>query len=81
MSDGVIAAIIAGGFALISSLLSGVIQGHRITSQLEKHQAVTDVKIQTLTDEVRQHNNFAVKIPVLENDIKQIRDEIKEMRK
>ena len=38
-------------------------------AKLEKAQAVTDTKIQMLTDEVRKHNNFAEKIPVLEEKI------------
>ena len=39
-------------------------------AKLEKAQAVTDTKLQTLTDEVRKHNNFAEKIPVIEEKIR-----------
>ena len=39
-------------------------------SKLEKAQAVTDTKLQALTDEVRKHNNFAEKIPVIEEKIR-----------
>ena len=39
-------------------------------SQLEKHQAVTDTKIDELTREVREHNNFARRVPVLEEQMK-----------
>ena len=38
----------------------------KVTHQLEVAQAVTDTKIEELTREVRMHNNFAQKIPVLE---------------
>ncbi len=35
-----------------------------------KHDAVVDVKLDALTEEVKKHNNFAVKIPVIEEQIK-----------
>jgi len=38
--------------------------------QLDKKQAVTDTKIDELTREVREHNNFAQRIPVIEEQIK-----------
>lgn len=42
----------------------------KIKAQLEKSQAVTDTKIDELTREVREHNNFARRMPVLEEQIK-----------
>lgn len=41
----------------------------KLDAKLEKHQAVTDVKIEELTREVREHNNFARRMPVLEERI------------
>ena len=50
---------------------------HRdIEEQLKVSQAITDTKIETLTEEVRRHNNFVERIPVVENDIKNIKDDI-----
>lgn len=45
------------------------INQERVKAELEKAQAVTDTKIDELTREVRQHNNFATRIPVLESKI------------
>lgn len=42
----------------------------KIEAKMEKHQAVTDEKIETLTREVREHNNFARRVPVIEEQIK-----------
>jgi len=39
-------------------------------AQLEKQQAVTDTKLEELTREVREHNNFAKRVPVLEEQMK-----------
>ena len=44
----------------------------KLDAKLEKHQAVTDTKLEELTREVRRHNGFAEKIPVIQNDIKTI---------
>lgn len=67
--------------AIIVSIISGIVtiltvifQNHAtqnvISTKLQIHQAVTDEKIENLTREVRQHNEFAVRIPVIEERIK-----------
>ena len=48
------------------------IDDQKLDAKLEKFQAVTDTKIEELTREVRAHNNFARRMPVVENDIKTI---------
>ena len=48
------------------------IDDQKLNAKLEKFQAVTDTKIEELTREVRKHNGFAEKIPVMQNDIKTI---------
>ena len=48
------------------------IDDQKLDAKLEKFQAVTDTKIEELTREVRKHNGFAEKIPVMQNDIKTI---------
>lgn len=44
----------------------------KLDAKLEKHQAVTDQKIEELTREVREHNNFAKRVPILEEKVKNI---------
>ena len=41
----------------------------KLDAKLERHQAVTDTKIEELTREVREHNNFARRMPVLEEKV------------
>ena len=70
--DGIIAAAITGGLALIGVIIT-VVAGQRKTEQTVRiAQAVTDTKIEELTREVREHNNFARRLPVVENDVKTI---------
>lgn len=67
------AALIAGGSSVlvgILTLIGVIITNNRANSvvqaKLERAQAITDTKIEELTREVRMHNNFALRIPVLE---------------
>ena len=84
MSDAVIVAIITGVFAVIGQLLisrsstkdlyakldkQSEISDAKLDAKLEKYQAVTDTKIDELCREVREHNNFAKRMPVLEEKI------------
>lgn len=55
----IIVALITGGVTLLGVLISN-----------GKAQAVTDTKLEELTREVREHNNFAKRVPVLEEQIK-----------
>lgn len=68
----IVAAIISGGLALIGVVLTISASNQKIQIALEKAQAVTDTKLEELTREVRKHNGFAERMPVLENDIKTI---------
>ena len=64
----IIVALITGGVTLAGVLLSN-----------QKAQAVTETKIDELTREVREHNNFARRMPVVEEQIKVINHRIEDL--
>ena len=66
----IIAAVITGGLALVGVIITTMQSSRKIEKKLEIHQAVTDQKIEELTREVREHNNFARRMPVVEEQIK-----------
>ena len=68
--ESIIVAIITGGLALAGVVITTMSGNRRVQTQLEKHQAVTDTKIDELTREVREHNGFARRVPVLEEQMK-----------
>lgn len=72
----IIAAAITGGLALVGVIFTSMQSGKKIERKLEMHQAVTDCKIEELTREVREHNNFARRMPVVEEQIKGIQQRI-----
>lgn len=69
MTDIIVTAItVLGSFA--GAALAAWSQGRKAQNQIRIAQAVTDTKIEELTREVREHNNFARRVPVLEEQAK-----------
>ena len=83
MSEGLIGSLITGGLSLIAVIFTNVSANKKIVSDIKSevktNQAVTDEKIAELTREVREHNNFARRIPVVEEQIKVINHRIKDL--
>lgn len=76
MNDVIISAIISGGLALVGVIITTMQSGRKIERKLEQQQALNNYKIDELTREVRKHNNFAERIPLVEHDIEAIKDKI-----
>lgn len=85
MSEGVIIAIISAVGSLIVGIVSAVISaratGNDVQKRMEIAQAVTDTKLEELTREVRKHNNFAERIPVIEEKISVANHRIDDLEK
>ena len=81
MSESIIVAIITGGLSLIGVIVSNNRTSQSMDAKLDKHQAVTDTKLEELTREVRAHNNFAQRIPVMEEQIKVANHRIEDLEK
>ena len=79
MSEAIIAAIITGVLALIGTVITNLFASKKTEQSLKVSQAVTDTKIDELTREVREHNNFARRMPVVEEQIKEINHRIKNL--
>lgn len=65
----VLATIAVALISLIGTVITTKAGNERIQHELDKHNAVQDTKLEELTREVRQHNDFATRIPVLEQRI------------
>lgn len=81
MSEAIIVAIITGGLSLSGVLISNIMAAQNMDAKLEKQQAITDTKLDELTREVREHNNFAKRVPVLEEQIKVANHRIADLEK
>ena len=72
MSEAIAVALITGGLSLIGVLCSNFASAKKNESTVRMAQAVTDAKLEELTREVREHNQFARRMPVVEEQIKVI---------
>lgn len=63
------AAIIVGAMSLVGVIISNNRSNDKMQSNLKTAQAVTNERISELTREVRMHNDFATRIPVIEEKI------------
>lgn len=70
MTETIICALITGGLTLMGVLIAN-----------GKQQAITDTKLDELTREVREHNSFAQRVPVIEEQIKVINHQIEDLKK
>lgn len=81
MDSGVLSSLITGGLALAGVIISNLMGHRKIENQIVVQQAVTDQKIEKLTEEVKKHNNFAERVPVLEEQMKVANHRIEDLEK
>ena len=81
MSEAIVVALITGGMSLLGVIVTSIITARKSENAMKIAQAVTDTKIQELTREVREHNNFARRMPVVEEQIKVANHRIEDLEK
>lgn len=72
--------IITAAGSIIAVVLTNNRANREIMSRMESSDAVQEEKIAELTREVRKHNNFAERVPILEGDMKVLNEQIKNIR-
>lgn len=77
----IFSALITGGMSLIGVVITCQQSNKKIEHKLETSQAVMDCKIEELTREVREHNNFAQRMPVVEEKIAVINHRIADLER
>ena len=81
MSEAIVAALITGALSLAGVLLSNFLSARKSEAAIRTAQAVTDAKLEELTREVREHNHFARRMPVVEEQIKVINHRIGDLER
>lgn len=79
--ESIIVASITGGLALLGVILSNRAAADKTQAQISTAQAVTDTKLEELTREVREHNNFAQRVPVIEEQMKVVNHRVEDLEK
>ena len=79
MSEAIVVALITGGLSLAGVVTTCLATARKNENQLKITQAVTDTKLDELTREVREHNGFARRMPVVEQQIKVINHRLEDL--
>lgn len=79
MTEAITVALITGGLSLLGVIIASAAGNRRTEQKIQVAQAVTDTKIEELTREVRKHNGFAEKMPVIQEQIKVINHRIADL--
>lgn len=77
----IICCFITAGFSLIGVIIANNRSNAKIQGEIKTTQAVMNQELKELTREVRQHNNFAQRMPVVEEQIKVINHRINDIEK
>lgn len=80
MDSSITVSIITGVLTLIGVIITNSESNRKIEHKLEVSQAVTDTKLENLTQEVRKQTDFAMKIPVLEQRVITCENDIKTLK-
>ena len=72
-------ALITGGLSLLGVIYSNNRTAQSMDAKLDKQQAVTATKLEELTREVREHNNFARRVPILEEQMRVVNHRIADL--
>ena len=81
MSEAILGAMITGGMSLLGVIVTNLATSRKNEAAIRTSQAVTDAKLETLTREVREHNQFARRMPVVEEQIKVINHRIGDLER
>lgn len=73
MSEAILVAVITGGLSLVGVVVTCMATAKKTEKAAAVAQAVTETKLEELTREVREHNNFATRMPVMEQEVKDLK--------
>ena len=76
MSEAIQVAFITGGLSLLGTIITVLMTSSKTREELRISQAVMETKIVELTREVRAHNGFAQRLPVVEEQIRNINNRL-----
>ena len=76
----IVCACVTGILSLIGVVITNNNSNRKVENQIQLSQAITDTKLENLTEEVKKHNNFATRVPVIENRLDTLENTVKEIK-
>ena len=81
MSEAIIVALITGGLSLVGVVVTNLASAKKQEKNQAVAQAVMDTKLDELTREVREHNGFAQKMPVIQTQVDDLKRRVSVLEK
>lgn len=81
MGEAIAVALITGGLSLAGVIVTSLLTAKKTEQAQAVAQAVTETKLDNLTKEVREHNNFAQKIPTLQIQVNALDKRVTDLEK
>lgn len=79
MSEAITIALITSLIPLIGTVLTVLFSAQKTDEKMRLQLAIFETKLEELTREVRAHNGFAQRLPVLEEQVKTLQNQVKKM--
>lgn len=79
--DAIISAVITGIITLMGTIITVILTNNKTQAAMDKRMVVMETQVKELTREVRAHNGFATRLPVVENDIKTLYNRVDKIDK
>lgn len=81
MGESILVALITGGLTLVGTIITVLMTSRKTAEDMRVSQAIMETRLNSLTEEVRKHNNFADRVPVMEEQIKVINHRIDDLER
>lgn len=81
MSEAIVVALITGGLSLVGVVITCLATAKKTEKTTAVAQAITDTKLEELTREVREHNNFAIRVPALDQRVGSLEQRVENLEK
>lgn len=81
MTEAIIVALITGGLSLVGVVITCLVTAKKTEKAAAVAQAITETKLEDLTREVRSHNNFAQRMPAMEQQVKSLEQRVAVLEK
>lgn len=72
--------VVTALLSLVGVMITNSNSNRKVENQIQMSQAITDTKLESLTEEVKKHNSFATRVPVIENRLDTLESTVKEIR-
>lgn len=77
----IICSLIAGGLSLVGVIITNSASNNKMQMENKAAQAVVNNKIENLTHEVRKHNDFAERVPILEEKVRNLEQDVEDLKR